>query len=361
MGVTGAAGVDPTVAGARILIVDDQVANVDLLWALLSKAVYRHLYSVTDSRTVTAVFREFEPDLVLLDLHMPDPDGFMVMDLLRPLVPAGTYLPILVLTADMNDGVRRRALAGGAHDFLLKPFDATEVWLRIANLLRTRFLHLQLADQNRILEDRVRQRTAELEEAHVEILQRLSLAAEYRDDATGEHIRRVGDTSAELARALGHSAEGIELIRQAAPLHDVGKLGVSDTILHKPGALTPEEFAHVKVHTVIGDKILAGTRVPVLCLAREIANTHHERWDGTGYPDGLRGADIPISGRIVAVADVFDALAHDRPYKSAWPIERAVDEIINQRGRHFDPELVDAFIQVIERRHPQLGRHRAFS
>jgi putative two-component system response regulator len=333
---------------ARILIVDDQPANVALLERLLGKVGYRHLRSTTDPRTVLAHFADFSPDLVLLDLHMPDVDGFAVMEQLGALIPENAYLPILVLTADINDDVRRRALAGGAHDFLIKPFDATEVWLRIANLLRTRFLHLQLATHNELLEERVRQRTQQLDEARLEILQRLSLAAEYRDDQTGQHTKRVGDTAADIASALGLPPTTVELVRLAAPLHDIGKLGVADAILRKPGALTPEEFEHVKTHTRIGQQILAGTEVPVLRLAREIAQTHHERWDGTGYPDRRKGQAIPMSGRIVAVADVFDALIHVRPYKSAWPLDQAITEIIDQRGRHFDPDVVDAFLTFAE-------------
>lgn len=341
---------DPeSIERARILIVDDQPANVQLLEGLLAKVGYRQLRGTTNPRHVPALFVEFNPDLILLDLHMPDLDGFGVMEHLAALIPSDAYLPILVLTADINENVRRRALASGAHDFLLKPFDATEVWLRIANLLRTRFLHLQLARHNELLDQRVRERTQELEAARLEILQRLSLAADYRDDDTGDHTRRVGETAASVAAALGQDPDMVELIRQAAPLHDIGKLGVSDLILRKPGALSPEEFEHIKTHTLIGQRILADTQVPVLRLAREIAQTHHEKFDGTGYPDQRRGHGIPISGRIVAVADVYDALTHERPYKTAWPFERALEEIVSQRGRHFDPDVVDAFLAVLDR------------
>jgi putative two-component system response regulator len=335
------------VEGARILIVDDQPANVELLEKLLAKAGFTSVCSTTHPHTVVEMYAAFAPDIVLLDLHMPGLDGFGVMEQLGAVVGPGEYLPIIVLTADGNEGARRKALAGGAHDFLTKPFDAVEVSLRITNLLRTRFLHLQLARHNELLEQRIRERTHQLETARFEILQRLSLAAEYRDDDTGEHIRRVGETAAGIAHALDLPGEQVELIRQAAPLHDIGKLGVSDAILRKPGKLTPEEFLHVKGHARIGQRILDGTQVPVLLLARDIAQTHHERWDGSGYPDGRAGTEIPQAGRIVAVADVFDALTHDRPYKSAWPLDRAVDEILSQRGRHFDPEVVDAFLRTI--------------
>jgi len=341
---------DPgSTARARILVVDDQPANLELIDKLLAKVGYRHVVCTRDPRQVASLYTESHPDLVLVDLHMPEMDGFAVMASLAALVPSGEYLPVLVLTADISEDVRSRALAGGAHDFLTKPIDATEMWLRIANLLRTRFLHLALAQQNELLEARVRERTAQLEQARVEILERLSLAAEYRDDTTGQHTRRVGDTSAEIAGALDLGAERVELIRQAAPLHDIGKLGVADGILRKPGALTPEEFAHVKSHTVIGQRILANTEIPVLRLAQEIAHSHHERWDGTGYPDGRSREEIPLAGRIVAVADVYDALTHDRPYKSAWPQDLAVSEIVCRRGRHFDPEVVDAFLRTLGR------------
>ena len=207
---------------------------------------------------------------------------------------------------------------------------------------------MELARHNDVLEERVRERTPELEAARLEVLRCLSLAAEYRDDNTGEHIRRVGEIAAAIARALDWPVERIELIGQAAPLHDVGKLGISDVILRKPGKLTPDEFAHIKTHTLIGPQILAGTHIPVLRLATEIARTHHEKWDGTGYPDGRKADRHPGLGRIVAVADVFDALTHVRPYKSAWPVETAIDEIIAERGRHFDPEVVDAFLRTLQ-------------
>jgi putative two-component system response regulator len=354
--MTGQTTLDPDVrAQAHILIVDDHLANVELLATLLAKAGYKHLRGTTEARAVPAVYAEFDPDLILLDLHMPDIDGFEVMEQLAGIIPRDSYLPILVLTADINDDVRRRALAAGAHDFVSKPFDVGEVQLRIANLLRTRFLHKELARHNDILEDRVHQRTVQLEAARLEVLRCLSVAAEYRDDNTGEHIRRVGDIAAAVARSLDWPLDRVELIGQAAPLHDVGKLGISDVILRKPGKLTPDEFAHIKTHTLIGPQILADTHIPVLRLASEIARTHHEKWDGTGYPDGRQGLDIPVSGRIVAVADVFDALTHDRPYKSAWPVELAVHEIITQRGRHFDPEVVDAFLRTLH--DPALANH----
>lgn len=197
-----------------------------------------------------------------------------------------------------------------------------------------------------ILEHRVKARTADLEEAQLEILERLALAAEFRDDETGQHTQRVGRTAAILAQALNLPSEQVKLIQGGAPLHDMGKLGIPDEILRKPGKLTAQEFEIMKTHTTIGAQILSGSRFPILQMAEEIALTHHERWDGTGYA-GLAGERIPLSGRIVALADVFDALTNDRVYRKAIPLEEALAEIELQRGRHFDPEMVDAFLQII--------------
>jgi putative two-component system response regulator len=277
---------------------------------------------------------------------MPYLDGFEVMNQLRARVPLGIFLPILVLTADITPETKRKALDEGATDFLTKPFDQTEVVLRIRNLLRTRVLHLQLQDQNHLLEQKVRERTIELEETQIEILERLALAAEYRDDDTGEHTKRVGQMSAQIAQALGLSNAEVELIRRAAPLHDVGKIAIPDSILLKPGKLTPEEFELMKTHTTVGAKMLSGGRFPLLQRAEEIALTHHERWDGTGYA-GLKGESIPIAGRIVAVADVFDALTSARPYKEAWPRAKAIEEVQRQSGRQFDQSVVEAFLKVV--------------
>jgi putative two-component system response regulator len=339
----------PTPGEARILIVDDEPANVLLLERILGEAGYPNHTATTDPRQVLTIHTRYHPDLILLDLAMPHLDGLTVMAQLRQVIPAGVFLPILVLTADMTTQAKQQALSGGATDFLLKPFDPTEVLLRIGNLLETRRLHLQLRRHNQLLEQRVRDRTAQLEQARSEVLQRLALAAEYRDDDTHQHTLRVGETSALLAAALGLPEERVHRIRQAAPLHDIGKIGISDTVLLKPAKLTPQEFEHVKTHTLIGGRILADSTVPVLQLGREIALTHHERWDGSGYPHGLRGERIPLSGRIVTVADVFDALIHDRPYKHAWPVDRAIAEITTQKGRQFDPDVVDAFLGLVER------------
>ncbi|MGQ0714299.1 MAG: HD domain-containing phosphohydrolase [Gemmatimonadaceae bacterium] len=330
---------------ARILIIDDQLENLTLLRRVLSKAGYAAMQSTTDPNEAATLFEAFCPDLVLLDLHMPGLDGFAVLERLRSLTPRATYLPILVLTGDHDPLKRRRALAAGATDFLAKPFDNVEIVLRIRNLLETRHLHRLLSNQNSVLEAGVRQRTRELEEAQGEILERLAAAAEYRDDDTGRHTLRVGELSAAIAEALGLARETAELIRAAAPLHDVGKIGVPDHILLKPGNLTPEEFDVMKTHTTIGAAILAGGKSALVMEAERIALNHHERWDGSGYPNGRRGDAIPLSARVVAVADVFDALTHPRPYRLAWPLDRVIAEIRAQSGQHFDPSVVAAFLR----------------
>ena len=327
---------------ARILVCDDQEANVALLERMLDGAGYVHVAATTDSRQVVGMCTQSPPDLILLDLQMPHADGFEVMRQLEPFLE-GTWLPILVLTADTTSEAKQRALSAGARDFLAKPLDRTEVLLRIENLLETRMLHLELRGQNVRLEERVRLRTQDLEEARREVLERLALAAEYRDDETGEHAERVGRTAALLCSSLGWAEDEVELMRHAATLHDVGKIGIPDSILLKPGRLTPGEFDAMKSHVDVSRRILSGSRSPLLRLAEELAVSHHERWDGSGYPAGLRGEQIPLAGRVVAVADVFDALTHERPYKRAWPIEQAVAEICEQSGRQFDPRVVRAF------------------
>lgn len=330
---------------ARILIVDDEGANVLLLQRILQRAGYANLKSTTDSRHVLPIFTEFRPDLVLLDLHMPHLDGYAVLEQIRSRVSAADYLPVLVLTADITAQAKQRALSGGAKDFLTKPLDATEVLLRIRNLLETRSIHQQLQNQNLMLEGKVQERTQALEDAQVEILMRLARAAEYRDDDTGEHAQRVGNLAAFLAEAIGLASGMVELIRRAAPLHDVGKIGIPDSILLKPGKLEPEEFDVMKTHTTIGAGILSGSRSRLLQLAEEIALYHHEKWDGSGYA-GLKGHDIPIAARIVSVADVFDALSHSRPYRPAWPIEKAIAFVKDGAGAHFDSDLVKVFMEL---------------
>jgi response regulator RpfG family c-di-GMP phosphodiesterase len=325
----------PRKRDSRILIVDDDPRIVGLLETLLADAGYSDVISTTCSREVLASWAGWRPDAVLLDVHMPEPDGLAILrELKRHEHGEVDAVPVIMLTGDETGHTRRAALALGATDFVTKPFDATEVRLRLRNALTIRNHHLQL-------EQRVRLRTGELEVARLELLHRLALTAEFRDDETHQHTQRVGRTADFLAEIL--SPDDADVIRLAAPLHDIGKVGIPDAILLKPGKLTAAEFERMKQHTHIGKLILQESASPVLRAAEQIAFSHHERWDGRGYPLGQAREEIPLSGRITAVADVFDALTHERPYKPAAPLERAVDEILVSAGTQFDPRVVEAF------------------
>ncbi|MFD0672200.1 HD-GYP domain-containing protein [Cohnella sp. GCM10027633] len=334
---------------ACILIVDDQEYNISLLARILQRAGFARVHSTMDPLQVDALLAEHDPDIVLLDMHMPGMDGLEVLKKIREHAGADNYLPVLMLTADTTSDARQRGLQAGANDFLTKPYDRTEVVLRMNNLLKTRFLHLQLQQHNNTLEEKVRIRTAELEQSKHEILRLLGRASEYRDDMTGQHTLRVGELAGVIAERLGLSSHQVQRIRLAAPLHDIGKIGVPDDILLKPGRFEPEEFERMKTHTTIGADMLADSSFDVLMLAGIIARSHHEKWDGTGYPHGLRGDEIPLEARIVALADFYDALTHERPYKRAWTQEETLDEIRRQRGAHFDPRVVDALLESFGR------------
>jgi len=333
------------IQNSRILIVDDEPANVLLLDRALHAAGYQHLETLTDSRMALRVFSEFEPDLVATDLRMPHVDGFALLKQFRARIPADSFVPVLVLTADKSRKARQDALSLGAKDFLTKPIDVAEALLRIYNLLETRWLHVELRRSNDVLEQKVRARTAELEVAQLEILERLALAAEYRDDCTGQHTQRVGQLAALLARAIGLPQDQVEIIRCAAPLHDVGKIGVRDGILLKPSKLTEEEYEQIKRHTEIGRLILSGSRFPILQMAERIALYHHERWDGTGYYK-LKETEIPLEARIVSIVDVFDVITHARPYKEASSVKIALASLEAEKSRQFDPQLVQAFVDL---------------
>lgn len=328
---------------ARVLVVEDDPAIVALLEWILGEEGGMRVLSTADPREAGRIAAEFRPDLVVLDLHLPGGSGFEVMAELRASGSADAFLPILVLTGDLTPEARARALSSGAHDFLHKPFDQVEARLRIQNLLEIRFLYRRLAERNVRLEEIVALRTHELEVAQVEVLERLTQAVEVHDDATGQHTRRVGEASARVARTLGMDPGEVEVIRRAAPLHDVGKVGIPDALLLKPGPLTPDEFEVVKTHTTIGAGMLAGGGSRLILMAEQIALGHHERWDGSGYPHGLSAEEIPIEARIVGLADFCDALSHDRPYRKAWPRERIDAAVREGRGGHFDPEVVDAY------------------
>ncbi len=331
---------------ARILVVDDDETNLRLLGRILSGNGYNEIKSTSDGTEVFRLVTEFEPDLLLLDLHMPPPDGFAILEALGPWIDGPGKMPVLVLTGDDTSETKRRALSMGARDFLSKPFDGIEAMLRIRNLIETRLLYRALENHNVELETKVRERTGALEQAQIEIMERLARAAEFRDDETGRHTQRVGSMAAGLAGAIGLDEKVVELIGRAAPLHDVGKIGVPDGILLKPSNLTPPEMRIMRTHTEIGARILSGGQSELVVTAERIALSHHEKWDGSGYPQGLSGPDIPIEARIVAVADFIDALSHNRPYRVAWPLKAVIEEVHRCSGSHFDPEIVNAMIET---------------
>jgi len=335
-----------SLAACPILVVDDEVANVVLLDMLLRGGGFLEITGTTDPARAMDLIRRERYCLILLDLHMPHPDGFEILEYVRTRDFGGAAPMTIMLTADITFEAKRRALGLGARDFLTKPFDNVEVLLRVNNLLELHRLQERLAEQNHTLEERVLARTLQLNETRLEIVKRLARAAEYRDDDTGQHIMRVGSLSARIADSMGMENEFCQTLLEAAPLHDVGKIGIPDEILLKPGKLTPDEWDVMKRHTEIGAAILAGSPHALLNLAEEIALSHHERYDGKGY-HGIIGDAIPASGRIVSVADVYDALTNNRPYKKAWSHEDAVIEITSQRGRQFDPAVIDAFARVV--------------
>jgi putative two-component system response regulator len=331
---------------ARILVVDDEPSNTRLVTELLRLDGYKHIESQNDSAQVALDFQRFQPDLVILDLHMKPYDGFDVLAQLDPLVPPSAFLPILMLTGNIDQEAKAHALAAGAIDFLTKPFNRTELLLRVKNLLHTRLLYLEIQEERDGLERRILERTEEVVEARNEALERLALAAEYRDDETGEHTRRVAEMVASIARHLGISDSEADTMGKAALLHDLGKVGIRDSVLLKPGRYTDEERVAMREHSKIGGDILSGSKSKLLQIAEEIARYHHERWDGTGHV-GLKGFEIPIHARITAVADVYDALVNERPYKKAWEPRLAIAEIERSAGSHFDPDVVKAFLQVV--------------
>lgn len=338
----------PDIVEARILIVDDEPAYVDLLERFLNSIGYRNTRSTVDPFEVAQLVTDYDPDLILLDLRMRGMDGIAVMQQLEPHT-THFYLPILVLTGDISDEAKRVSLSSGARDFLNKPFDLTEVRLRIENLLETRFLHLEMQKQNAELEARVVERTSALEDSRLEVLQRLSIVSEYRDDVTGRHTRRVSALAQAVAEELGIDEAEARIIGSAAALHDIGKVGIPDSVLLKPGPLSDDETALMKTHTTIGARMLAGSRSRLLQVAESIALAHHERWDAGGYPQALGGTDIPLAARVAGLADVVDALGSDRPYRPAWRFERIRALVEEESAGHFDPDIVGAYLRLVER------------
>lgn len=335
------------VLNARILIVDDREENVELLEGMLTTEGYTSILGITDPRETIAMYEAYRPDLILLDINMPQMDGFQVMEKLNE-VEKGDYIPVLILTAQQDDETRIRALSSGAKDFLSKPFHMIETMTRIRNMIEIRLMHNQSKNQAIILEKMVRDRTAELHETRLEVIRRLGLAAEYRDNETGYHIIRMSKMSKVLGEAAGMDQDAADVLLNASPMHDIGKIGIPDRVLLKPGKLDAEEWDIMQTHAEIGGVMLDGHSSPLLVMAKEIALTHHEKWNGAGYPKGLKEEEIPLAGRVCAIADVFDALTSERPYKKPWSVEDSVAEIDNQKGAHFDPQLVDLFHTVLD-------------
>jgi len=331
---------------ARILIVDDKEENIELLEGMLTSEGYTSILGVTDSREATTIYEAYRPDLILLDINMPHMDGYQVMEQLNE-IEKGDYAPVLVLTAQQDEETRIHALTSGAKDFLSKPINMVETMTRIRNMIEIRLLHNRSRNQTVILDQMVRDRTKELNETRLEVIRRLGLAAEYRDNETGLHIIRMSQMSQILGQAAGMDEETADTLLNASPMHDIGKIGIPDRVLLKPGKLDAEEWKIMQTHAAIGGKMLNGHSSPLLVMAKEIALTHHEKWNGAGYPNGIKGEEIPLSGRVCALADVFDALTSERPYKKPWSVEDTVAEIENQKGVHFDPNLVGLFQTVL--------------
>lgn len=331
---------------ATILIVDDQMTNIMLLESILQNAGYTHIHSIQDPTQVVPLFKELNPDLICLDIRMPELNGFQIMGQLN-IIRQNAYLPILVLTSEEDRETRLRALESGAKDFLHKPFDKIEVLMRIRNLLEASLLNKAVSQQNETLEEIVKIRTRELKETQLDVVHRLARAAEHRDNETGGHIVRMSHYAVVLGRGCGMTEEECDILFHATPMHDVGKLGIPDRILLKPGKLTADEFDIMKQHTVIGANLLSGSQSAVLQMGEVIALTHHEKWDGSGYPNRLAGEDIPLIGRICAIADVFDALSSRRCYKDSWPLEKTLNEIHSLEGKQFDPHLVSLFDELL--------------
>ena len=351
---------------ASIFVIDDEPINIKVIQKYLHGYGYENIRGITDPSFAFETIRSEQPDVILLDIMMPRVSGIEVLEQIRGNADTA-HLPVIILTASCDRETKLAVLDRGATDFLAKPVDVFELMPRVRNALTQKRYHDQLRGYAADLEEAVRLRTAELEASRKEVIYCLARAAELRDDDTGHHVLRVGQYAAVIGRALGLEAATVEMLEQAAQLHDIGKIGIPDEILLKPGKLDPEQYERMQRHAVLGKRIIEplpdhswerlkghvriGQQVlecgssPVLRMAARIALTHHEHWDGKGYPLGLAGEDIPLEGRITAVADVFDALASKRPYKAPLPIDRCFAMIADERGKHFDARVVDAFLR----------------
>lgn len=349
---------------SRILLVDDVPHELESVKQLLLQAGYTNFITTTQSTTALDLIREHNPDLILLDIAMPDVSGIDVLHVLT-LDPALQQIPVIMLGDVAEREIRQVCLELGASDFLAKPVDSLDLLPRVRNTLLNKTYRDQLTMHAGWLEEQVRQRTAELAASREQVLHCLARAGEFRDDDTGHHVMRVGKYVGVIARQLGFTESRVELLELAAQLHDIGKIGIPDSILHKPGKLDDEQYAIMKSHCAVGKQIIRPLQTnesailrtharlgasllhvpssPLLMLAGRIAQTHHEWYDGTGYPLGLKGEDIPIEGRMTAVADVYDALSTRRSYKEAFPREKCFAILEEGRGTHFDPRVLDAF------------------
>ncbi len=366
--VLGGPEADRVVTNPKIAIVDDEPINVKVVRKHLSLAGYKRFFTVTDSRLALDRIRIELPDVLLLDVMMPHVSGLDILEALRARREFAD-LPVIVLTASSDRETKLAALRLGATEFLTKPVDSVELEARLRNVLAMKAHQDRVKNYAWELELEVAVRSAELAGAHQEVVECLAKVGEFRDNDTGRHVIRVGRVAQILAQRLGLPSEIVGRIGQAAPLHDIGKVAIPDAILLKPGKLDFAEFERMKEHARIGREICLlcheasrlapkrtpdGRRVtprgmsPILQMAATIAYTHHEKWDGAGYPLGLSGDEIPIEGRVTAVADVFDALISVRPYKAAMPVEKALTILRDERGRHFDPAVIDAFFEAVD-------------
>ncbi len=319
-----------------ILIVDDHQQNIDVLSNILGSEY--SLKVATNGETALKIASKFKPNLILLDVMMPKMDGFEVCKRLKA-QPETVDIPVIFVTALSDTINEERGISIGAVDYISKPVVPSIVQIRVKT-------HLQLADQYRAAQEMVKAKTAELEESQKSAIFMLSKAGHFNDNDTGLHIWRMAAYACALARKVNWHVDDVKLLELAAPMHDTGKIGIADEILKAPRRLTDEEMTIMRTHAVIGHQILSKSDTPLFQMAAEIALRHHEKWDGSGYPDGLKGNEIPESALIVAIADVFDALTMVRPYKKAWPDDEAFAFIREQSGSHFSPELVDAFFSI---------------
>ena len=323
-----------------VLAVDDIPDNLDVLTGVL-RADYKVKAATNGERALAIAAGDPMPDIILLDIMMPGMDGYEVCRRLKS-DPRTAPIPVIFITAKNAEDDERHGFELGAVDYITKPISPAIVRARV----RTQ---LALYDQNRVLEQRVRERTAELDETRLAIITRLGRAAEYKDNQTGLHVIRMSHYSRLMAEALSTDSVWAETLYAAAPMHDIGKIGIPDHILRKPGKLDADEWAIMKQHPVYGVEIIGDHPSPLLRMAREVALNHHEKWDGSGYPNGITGEAIPLEARIIAVADVFDALTTERPYKKAWPVEQAIAVLDEGAGSHFDTELVAVFKRMLPR------------